>query len=177
MIHLTNEQLKRIYPSSTEINRQKYLPFLNGYMAGYDINTYERICAFLGQIGHECGQLKYSEEIASGRAYEGRKDLGNTQKGDGVRFKGRGLIQITGRFNYAELSKAFGVDFLANPEILSSPEFAVRSACWWWKNKGLNQLSTLNESDYKKITYIINGGYNGYANRINLWNNAKQVLK
>ena len=95
---------------------------------------------FIAQIGHESGQLKYSEEIASGKAYEGRKDLGNTQQGDGVKFKGRGLIQITGRFNYIQLSKDLGEDFIKNPELLSTPKYAVQSACWFWNKNKLNDL-------------------------------------
>ena len=173
---ITNDLLKKIYPHSTEQNRQKYLPFLNQYMAEYGIDTYPRVCAFLAQIGHESGQLTYSEEIASGKAYEGRKDLGNISKGDGMRFKGRGLIQITGRANYKQISDAFRIDFLANPQLLSTPDMAVKSACWWWTNRNLNQYATLKEDDFKKITKIINGGYNGYADRKQLWDNARNVL-
>jgi putative chitinase len=137
---MTNEQLKAIMPQSTEANRKKYLPFLNKYMLEYGI-TPEREAAFLAQIGHESGQLRYVEELASGAAYEWRKDLGNTQPGDGKRFKGRGLIQITGRKNYQQISDAWGVDFIANPALLATPEYAVKSACWWYKNNVLNKLS------------------------------------
>lgn len=174
---LTNDILKSVYPLSTQINREKYLMHLNRFMTEYDINTYDRICAFLAQIGHESGQLRYVEEIASGAAYEDRKDLGNTQKGDGRLFKGRGLIQITGRYNYSQLSKAFGVGFLANPALLSTPEYAVKSACWWWKNKGLNEIADRgDESSFRIITRIINGGYNGYDDRCRMWIKAKKVL-
>ncbi|MFV0419826.1 MAG: glycoside hydrolase family 19 protein [Dysgonomonas sp.] len=138
---ITEDQLKQIYPSSTKQNRDKYLPYLNKYMDEYEINNADRIAAFLAQIGHESGQLKYSEEIASGDAYEGRKDLGNIYPGDGKKYKGRGLIQITGRSNYQQISRAFGVDFISNPELLSNPEFAVKSACWWWYNRKLNTLA------------------------------------
>jgi len=138
---ITDDQLKQIYPNSTEQSRTKYLPYLNKYMEMYEINNADRIAAFLAQIGHESGQLKYSEEIASGSAYEGRKDLGNINTGDGKRFKGRGLIQITGRANYKQISDAFGVDFITHPELLSTPEYAVKSACWWWYNRKLNNLA------------------------------------
>ena len=137
---LTNEQLKAIMPSSTEENRQKYLPFLNKYMGEYGIDTPHRQAQFLAQIGHESVQLRYSREIASGAAYEGRKDLGNTELGDGVRFKGRGLIQITGRSNYKQISDEWGIDFISNPELLEQPEYAVKSACWWYKKNVLNKL-------------------------------------
>jgi putative chitinase len=137
---MTNEQLKAIMPQSTEANRQKFLPFLNQYMPEYGI-TPEREAAFIAQIGHESGQLRYVEELASGVAYEGRKDLGNTQPGDGKRFKGRGLIQITGRKNYQQISDAWDVDFIANPALLTMPEYAVKSACWWYRNNVLSKLS------------------------------------
>ena len=137
---LTNEDLKAMLPLSSEANRLKYIEWLNYYMSKYDIDTDKRIAAFIAQIGHESGQLKYSEEIASGAAYEGRKDLGNTQKGDGKRFKGRGLIQITGRFNYTLISKDLGEDFISNPELLSTPKYAVQSACWFWNKNKLNDL-------------------------------------
>ena len=137
---ITNEDLKAMLPLSSEANRQKYIEWLNYFMSKYDIDTDKRIAAFIAQIGHESGQLRYVEEIASGAAYEGRKDLGNTQKGDGKRFKGRGLIQITGRFNYEKLSKDLGEDFISNPELLSTPKYAVQSACWFWNKNKLNDL-------------------------------------
>ena len=127
-------------PQSTAANRTKYLPLLNKYMPEYGIDTPDKIAKFLAQIAHESGQLRYVEEIASGEAYEGRKDLGNTQPGDGRRYKGRGLIQITGRKNYAAISAAFGVDFINNPYLLTEPDNAVRSACWWYKNNVLDKL-------------------------------------
>ncbi|QIK55024.1 glycoside hydrolase family 19 protein [Dysgonomonas sp. HDW5B] len=179
---ITNNQLKQIYPFSTESNRQKYLPYLNEFMSLYNIHTKDRIAAFLAQIGHESGQLFYNEEIASGKAYEGRRDLGNTEKGDGVRFKGRGLIQITGRANYQKLTNEMrglpmGIDFVEEPDLLKKPEYATKSACWWWHNRGLNELADENtEVNFKRITRIINGGYNGYEDRYKIWQRAKQIL-
>lgn len=140
IMKITNEFLKEVMPQSTEANRQKYLEWLNYFMAKYAIDSDKQVASFIAQIGHESGQLKYSEEIASGKAYEGRKDLGNTQQGDGVKFKGRGLIQITGRFNYTQLSKDLGEDFIKNPELLSTPKYAVQSACWFWNKNKLNDL-------------------------------------
>jgi putative chitinase len=137
---ITNDFLKKVMPQSTEKNRLKYIDWLNYFMPIYKIDTEKRVAAFIAQIGHESGQLRYIEELASGSAYEGRKDLGNTQAGDGIKFKGRGLIQITGRFNYEELSKDLGEDFVKNPSLLSTPKYAVQSACWFWKRNKLNDL-------------------------------------
>ena len=130
---LTNEDLKAMLPLSSKANRQKYIDWLNYYMSVYKINTDERIAAFIANIGVESGNLIYNKEIASGAAYEGRKDLGNIQKGDGKRFKGRGLIQITGRHNYTLISEEVGEDFISNPELLETPKYAVLSACWYFK--------------------------------------------
>ena len=137
---ITNDFLKQVMPQSTEANRQKYIEWLNYFMPKYGIDTDKEVAAFIAQIGHESGQLRYVEEIASGAAYEGRKDLGNTQVGDGKKFKGRGLIQITGRYNYTQLSKDLGEDFIKNPELLSTPKYAVQSACWFWNKNKLNDL-------------------------------------
>lgn len=176
-MRLTDEQLKAIYPNSTQANRDKHLPFLNKYFDEYEVSTKDRLSAFLAQIGHESAELRYSEEIASGVAYEGRKDLGNTKAGDGVRFKGRGLIQITGRANYVAISKDLGVDFVSNPKLLQENEYAVLCAFWYWKKRWLNRFATDKEVDFKELTRRINGGYNGYADRVRLWNNAKKVLQ
>ena len=137
---ITNEFLKEVMPQSTEKNRLKYIEWLNYCMPIYKIDTEKRVAAFIAQIGHESGYLRYSEEIASGKAYEGRRDLGNIYAGDGIKYKGRGLIQITGRYNYAQLSKDLGEDFIKNPELLSTPKYAVQSACWYWNYKKLNNL-------------------------------------
>lgn len=174
---ITDNQLKRIYPHSTEKNRCLYLPHINRYSRIYGIDTYERMCAFVAQTGHESGQLRYVEELASGQAYEGRKDLGNVRSGDGVRYKGRGLIQITGRANYTKLSKELRVDFVNSPKLLCEPENAVLSAFWYWNEHRLNRYATLKESDFRILTKRINGGYNGYADRVELWERAKQELK
>lgn len=179
---LTNEHLKKIYPQSTEANRQKYLPYLNYYAVMYEVNTFESWCAFLAQIGHESGQLYYVEELASGIAYEGRKSLGNNVKGDGKKYKGRGLIQVTGRANYTAFDKwvtnvPMGIDFVENPELLKEPQYAVLSAFWYWDVNKLNKYCTLKEEDFKKLTKAINGGYNGYADRKQIWDRAKEVLR
>ena len=147
---------------------------LNAAMQEYHINSPLRQAAFIAQIAHESGELRYVKEIASGAAYEGRKDLGNTQPGDGMRYKGRGLIQITGRNNYAECGKAMGVDLITNPELLETNDLACRSAAWFWASRGLNDLA--DKGDFKRITKRINGGLNGYQERLVYHARAKTAL-
>ena len=142
---------------------QDFLEPLNAAMREFHINTPVRQAAFLAQIANESGELRYVKEIASGAAYEGRKDLGNTQPGDGMRYKGRGLIQITGRNNYAECGKAMGVDLITNPELLETNDLACRSAAWFWASRGLNDLA--DKGDFYRITKRINGGTNGLKER------------
>jgi len=144
-------------------------------MIKYGIDTTRRAAAFLAQIAHESGSLKYVEEIASGEAYEGRADLGNTQLGDGKRFKGRGLIQITGRATYKELSAELGYDFIAHPEDLEKPGPAAYSAAWFWDSRHLNRLADIDAFD--KITRRINGGLNGIEDRRKHWRQCAAVLK
>ena len=172
---MTKQELKRIAPYARGSNIDVYTPLLNKYMGQYGINTQARKAAFLATILHESGSLNYTEEIASGVAYEGRKNLGNSEAGDGKKFKGRGLIQLTGRYNYTVASLATGIDFIKNPELLSEPENATKISCWWWHSKGLNELA--DRGDFRRITRIVNGGFRGWTDRLNFYNRAKEVLK
>lgn len=174
---MTAEQLKAIAPGISQAAIDTFLPHLNKYMEQYEINTRLRKAAFIAQLLHESGTFKYVREIASGSAYEGRKDLGNIYKGDGVKFKGRGLIQVTGRSNYGAASKAlFGDDrLLCNPDILATPEFAVKSACWFWDSRGLNKLA--DGYYFTAITKKINGGYNGLSERKMFYQRALKAIK
>ncbi len=170
---ITWEQIKTIAPYASK-NADVFVSYLNNTMLKYGINTKLRIAMFVAQLAHESGSFKYTQEIASGRAYEGRKDLGNLHEGDGVRFKGRGLIQITGRSNYRELSCDLGVDFLSNPKLLESPSWAVESAGWFWNKRKLNTLA--DKGDIKATTRKINGGYNGLEDRKSFYARALEVL-
>lgn len=172
---LTREQLLAVMPFARK-RVDLFLPHLVAAMDEFEINTPLRQAAFLAQVGHESGQLRYVLELASGAAYEGREDLGNVEEGDGVRFKGRGLIQITGRGNYLRCSMAlFNDDRLIHfPELLEDPRHACRSAAWFWQSHGLNELA--DTSNFRRITRIINGGYNHYDQRLELYNNAREVL-
>ena len=174
---ITNGQLQTCLPYSTESNRQKYLPFINIGIDKYIPSDLNVIAMFIAQIGYESGSLKYNTEIASGSAYEGRKDLGNIFAGDGVRYKGRGLIQITGRINYQKLSDNFGVNFIDNPYLVASPEWAVFASMWWWENAGLNATARFStEVQFKAVTRKINGGLNGYNDRYSLWMNCLKTF-
>jgi putative chitinase len=152
----------------------KWAPHLNVAINKFEINTPLRVAHFLAQVGHESGRLLYCAEIASGAAYEGRKDLGNTEVGDGVRFKGRGLIQITGRANYQEISDALGYDFVRAPEFLEIPENAAMSAGWYWSTRKLNALADLDR--LIAITRKVNGGQNGINDRRAILQSAKRAL-
>lgn len=132
----------------------------------YGITTPLRKAHFLAQIQHESGGFKWLKELGKDSyfaKYEGRADLGNTQKGDGLKFKGRGYIQITGRANYTDLSKDLGIDFVNKPELLEQEANAMLSALWFWNKKKLNDLADKN--DLRGITKRINGGYNGLDDR------------
>lgn len=158
--------LQALMPDVTSAAISRYFHALIEGLTANEINTPLRQAHFIAQVGHESGDLRYSEEIASGTAYEGRKDLGNTFPGDGPRFKGRGLIQITGRANYNAYGTDKGRDFLTPPNhelIASDPELAVDVACWFWVQHGLNALA--DADDVRAVTKVINGGYNGLADR------------
>lgn len=130
------------------------------------INTRLRLAMFFAQIDHESGGFKYLKELGNDAyfsKYEGRNDLGNTQKGDGLRFKGRGYIQVTGRFNYTQISKDLNIDYLNNPEWLEREADAMISALWYWNKRNLNKHADV--GDLKGATRVINGGYNGLADR------------
>ena len=155
------------------VKANTYAPIISAFAEDFGINNRLRVCHFFGQILHESCLLRYTEEIATGAKYEGRRDLGNTHAGDGKKYKGRGLLQITGRYNYAELTTAFKadqVDFLQNPEVLSEPIWAVKSAMWWWCKHDLNRRA--DENDIQRITKTINGGYNGITSRKYYFNQA-----
>ena len=174
---ITSQQLLQILPNA---GRQAgvFVPVLNTAMSKYGIVTIARIAAFIAQVGHESGQLRYVREIwgptAQQAGYEGRADLGNTVKGDGSKYRGRGLIQITGRANYAACGEALGLGLINQPELLEQPQHAAMSAAWFWSTKGLNTLA--DRGELVKITRRINGGSNGMADRQALYTQALKVL-
>jgi putative chitinase len=158
--------LRGIMIHATPANITRYCNALSQKMTENGINTPLRMAHFLAQIAHESGELRYSEEIASGEAYEGRADLGNTQLGDGKRFKGRGLIQLTGRSNYQRYGKARGRDYTTDNTaklLATEPNITVDVSCWFWMEHDLNIPA--DADDVMAVTRTINGGYNGLEDR------------
>ena len=174
---ITPQQLLQILPNAGPV-AGVFVPVLNAAMGHYQIVGAKRVAAFIAQIGHESGQLKYVKEIwgptAAQARYEGRKDLGNTVAGDGSKYRGRGLIQITGRANYMACGEGLGLDLIKQPELLEKPQHACMSAAWFWATKGLSTLADAGQFD--KITQRINGGQNGAADRQALYARALTVL-
>lgn len=178
-------QLQKIMPGCPTDRAALFLPWLNKYLPEYHITTQPRIAAFLAQVAVESGQLLYVEEIASGEAYNGRVDLGNT-RADAIRiaaehgstpgpwWKGHGLIQITGYANHLACGSALGLDLSNNPRLLTLPENAVRSAVWFWDKHDLNDLADY--GDFTLITRRINGGLTAEAEREQFYERAKEVL-
>jgi putative chitinase len=144
-------------------NAEIILKAFNDTCEKYEINTRNRTCHFLAQLLHESGCFRYSKELATGIAYEFRKDLGNIRPGWGQKYKGRGYIQITGRYNYEQLSKDLQIDFTKNPEYLEQLPYSMISAGWFWNRNKLNRLADKNQ--VTAITLTINGGTNGIEDR------------
>lgn len=180
---LTQQQLLQILPN---VGKQAgvFVSALNLAMERYQINTRLRMAAFIAQVGHESGQFRYVKEIG-GDQYLSKYDtgplakrLGNSPEadGDGQKYRGRGLIQITGHDNYLACSKAlFGNDrLLRTPELLEQAEWAAKSAAWFWDSRNLNVLA--DAGDFLGITRRINGGTNGLDERLSFYNNALKVL-
>jgi len=180
---ITLPQLLQILPGA-RLGAGSFLPALNMAMSRFEIGQPKRIAAFLAQVGHESGELRYVRELGSDE-YLSKYDtgalaarLGNTPEadGDGQKYRGRGLIQITGRRNYLSCSQAlFGDDrLLREPTLLEQPQRAAESAAWFWQRNGLNELA--DKDQFTAITRRINGGLNGLEDRLRLWARAKAVL-
>lgn len=173
---LTVAGLREVFPLLGAEDAQRYHPHLVEAMREAEVNTPWRTAHFLSQVGHESGELRWWEEFADGTAYEGRADLGNVVPGDGPRYKGRCPIMLTGRANYRAAGGALGVDLEGNPGLAMKPEVGFRIAAWYWTGRGLNDLADKRDGGFKEITYRINGGYNGYQDRLEKFNRAKAVL-
>jgi putative chitinase len=174
MTLLTVAMIKTIAPSSNEALIYDVVEEMNSNLPSYSINTWLRVTHFIAQAAHESAGFRVMEEYATGAAYEGRKDLGNTQKGDGVRYKGRGIFQLTGRWNYDYFGKKLGVDLVNNPELAETPRIAVLTACEFWKGRGISQFADAN--DIIGVTKRINPGLMGLQDRRNYLAKAQAVI-
>jgi len=182
---LTAEQLQSIMPRLSPQKNSDLLPFLAAAMAEFTIDAPARAAAFLAQLAQESGQFRFMEEIwgpsDAQRRYEPvtklSEGLGNTEAGDGKRFKGRGPIQLTGRANYRRFGDLLNVDLVADPSRAANPDVAFRVAGLFWSKKGLNELADVATPDaFKEITRRINGGTNGLAERQAFYEVARKVL-
>ncbi len=182
---LTSEQLRSIMPDLSAKRNGEFLPFLRAAMTEFAIETHARAAAFLAQLAHESGQFRFMEEIwgptAAQRRYEPpgalATTLGNTDAGDGKRFKGRGPIQITGRANYRRFGDLLGIELVSDPARAEVPDLAFRIAGLFWSKKGLNELADRTTGDaFREITRRINGGFNGLEDRRKFYAAACAVL-
>lgn len=178
---VTPELLSQAMGGAVSLERYaQLLPGVLNCLAACDASNEKRVAEWIAQIGHESCGLKYMEEIADGSAYEGRTDLGNTQPGDGTRYKGRGPIQITGRSNYTQVSQwAFeqgyvpsATYFVDNPTELAADDYGFLGTAWYWTvaRPQINQLC--DAGDIEGVTRAINGGLNGFDDRKARYNNA-----
>jgi len=200
-MEMTKDILKAIAPGSKKTGF-KYLPglalWMNNWFPKFEIDTRGEICHLLAQLAHESDSFNAMEEYSTGQQYEGRLDLGNKVKGDGIKFKGRGPLQVTGRRNYSLMGVKAGapLKFINNPELLATPEWGVWSACVFWTDHGLLTISNLEDSvllPYKRrvdedkyeiinippVEYIsrrVNGGINGLQERIKFYERAKSII-
>lgn len=197
-------QLKDCLPEASDQNIALYTQAIDDALNEFDISTPQRIAAFLAQIGHESGSLKFvkenlnysaqgllktfpkyftadvanqyqrNPEAIANRIYANRMGNGPEESGDGWAFRGRGFIQVTGRTNYQACGDFLGMDLVSDPSYLETPEGAARSAGWYWASRNLNALADV--GDMKQITRKINGGYIGLEDRIKHYNHALEVL-
>jgi putative chitinase len=200
-MEITVDFLKKLAPGSKRSNYKNLAGlslWMNHWFPEYDIETKGELCHILAQLAHESDSFNAMEEYSTGQQYEGRLDLGNNTKGDGIKFKGRGPIQVTGRRNYSLMGVKAGapMKFIYNPELLATPEWGVWSACIFWTERGLLTISNMDDSTllpYKRktddgkyeiinihpIEYIsrkVNGGVNGLDQRKMFYERAKTII-
>lgn len=182
-LKITQAQLDKIFPVGASNGRNaKFLKPLNDLFEKQDINTVNRIAGFLSQVGVESAEFKYVRELGNDSYFDKydtgplAEKLGNTPQkdGDGAKYKGRGLIQVTGLANYKACGKALGLDLVNHPELLEQPEYAVESAGWYWSMRNIN--AACDADDIVKITKLVNGGTNHLAERTAYYKKAKSVL-
>lgn len=171
---ITKKILKQIAPSANDKIISDLELYFDEYLQKYNLTTWLRVCHFLAQAAHESAGFRTLEEYASGSAYEGRKDLGNTKAGDGVRYKGRGIFQLTGRTNYKNYGDRIGYNLEDNPKLAADPKISVLTALEYWNSKQLSVFA--DRDDITTITKRINGGLNGFEDRKKYLERAKKFV-
>jgi putative chitinase len=172
---ITKKQLSRIWDVSETTISDRIINDLNACLVRFQINTSVRIRHFISQISHESGGGKWMKELASGDDYEGRIDIGNTQPGDGRKYKGAGFIQLTGRANYSDFSK-----YMNDPKVMDGVDYVAlnypaTSAGYWWYNNRMNALCDRNPL-IEEVTRKVNGGLRGIEDRKVYYNRCLEVI-
>lgn len=175
------EQLREIMPRLSAEEAAEVLPHLNRALVEAEINTPLRQAAFLAQIAHESTDLTDWVELGGRRYFDryepgtrpGRR-VGNTRRGDGYLFRGRGPIQLTGRDNYTRAGRDLGLDLVGNPDQVATPEVGFRTSAWYWNQRNLNRIA--DRGDFRLLTRRVNGGLNHYSERAAIYMRARRVL-
>jgi len=174
--HISKKQLAQVWGCGESLIKDYEIVEMNKCLDMYEITTPDRIRHFLSQTAHESGGGRYKKELASGEAYNGRTDLGNTSPGDGPKYKGAGYIQLTGKFNYSRLS-----EYLNDPRVMEGVDYVAEnlpftSAGYWWQDNRMNELID-SGADVLAVTKRVNGGRNGLADRQHYYDICLQVIK
>lgn len=173
---VTRERLLRLAPSANATIVAGIAERFDELADDHDITTPRRICHFLAQAAHETDGFRTLEEYGGPAyfiRYEGRRDLGNTQAGDGIRYHGRGIFQLTGRANYRRFGRLLGIDLEAAPERAKEPETSLRVAFAYWSERAINAAADVDEIE--RVTRLINGGRNGLAERTRYLEKANTI--
>lgn len=171
---ITKKILRQISPNANDQIIADLEKYFDEYLQKYNLTTWLRVCHFLAQAAHESAGFKTLEEYASGSGYEGRKDLGNIKAGDGVRYKGRGIFQLTGRKNYQTYGDKIGYNLVDNPKLAADPKISILTALEYWNANSLSIPA--DRDDIMTITKRINGGYNGLDSRKTFLERAKKAI-
>lgn len=173
------DQIAKLVSRLSTARGEALVAAFNPAFEEFEINTGPRIAMCMAQFAHETGGFQWFSELGDAdyfTKYDFNSSLGNDQKGDGLKYKGEGPIQITGKYNYTKVGEALGLDLLNHPELMKDLIISSRASCWWWKSHHLNEIADINSLDsFKRITRVINPGLNGWTERARYWAIAKTV--
>ena len=174
---LSEDELKSIMPRVPATKASSFAALLTTEMNGGAIETCCRQAAFLAQVAYESSDLNWFQEMGSGKGYEGRKDLGNNNQGDGVKYKGRGPLQIVGRSTYRSASRVLGTNIEQTPKLVEDPNLGFKVAVWYWNSLSLSTMSDCSQGNFEKITKKLSPNMTGKEGRASKFATAKAVLK